>query len=103
VELADFFHTDKGLNHHNVLHTIEFIGVAYADLHYARAREWTTAWAYQAFERLCRAQRNGWLRGLNWVELRVPIGGQLGPRGSSAWEYVSAEIQLCSPQSGLGQ
>ena len=36
-ELADFLHGDTGLNHHNVLRTIEFISVAYVDLRYARA------------------------------------------------------------------
>ena len=83
VELADFFHGNTGLNHHNILHTIEFISIAYVDLYYARACEWTTAWAYQAFERLCRAQRNGLLPGLKWVELRVPIRG-------SSWDPVGA-------------
>jgi len=39
--------------------SIEFISVVYVDLHYARACEWTTAWAYQAFERLCRARTTG--------------------------------------------
>jgi hypothetical protein len=39
MELADFFHGDTGLNYHNVLRTIEFISVAYVDLHYARACE----------------------------------------------------------------
>ena len=61
VELADFFHGDTGWKYHNVLRTIEFISVAYVDVHYAQAYEWTTAWAYQAFKRLCRAQCNGLL------------------------------------------